>query len=290
MLKRLIVGFVAMPLIAGSAIAADLGGGQSNKDEAPAHQQEPYTWTGFHIGGHGGFSWNDAMANATGSSSQNFDCIDENLDGEFDTSSAQECDLTDDDTSNRNGTIVTLGDSFDVTNSFDLNSGVLGLHGGYRWQSGPWVFGVVGDWSKRWADDEASNTNTLFDGSLAEQNFDVSTRVKSDYLASVRAEVGYAVNRWLFTGSAGVGFTEYDIAVNVTDDDGDTDTITGGGNTKGLVLGAGVDYMLAKNFIVGIKGLHYFTGETFDLSSGSVTRTFDIDDTTVVRAEAGFKF
>jgi outer membrane immunogenic protein len=88
---------------------------------------------------------------------------------------------------------------------------------GYNWQKhGPWVFGIEGDVS--FVDDE-----------------------NSDYLASIRARAGYAMDNVLLYGTGGVAFFG-------SDSDGDS---------TGWAAGLGADYKITQNVSLGAETLYY---------------------------------
>ena len=66
--------------------------------------------------------------------------------------------------------------------SDNFNGGLLGGYAGYNYQAGAWVFGIEGDFNGVW-NDETFNVG----------GFDVD--IGTDYLASVRGRVGYAIDR-----------------------------------------------------------------------------------------------
>lgn len=116
-----------------------------------------------------------------------------------------------------------------------------GFHLGYNWQKhGPWVFGVEGDYS--FVDAE-----------------------NADYLASIRARVGYAFGNLLVYGTGGVGFIDHDFF----------------GDLVGWTAGLGVDYKLTQNISLGTETLYY----NFEEDSG-------VDDAEVwqVRARLNYHF
>jgi outer membrane immunogenic protein len=112
-----------------------------------------------------------------------------------------------------------------------------GVHIGYNWQSGARVFGVEGD---------------------------VSFADGVDYLASLRARLGYAMDSLLIYATAGVAFVGLeDKKLDVFYGDYHAGTWKVKGDDKiGAVVGAGVEYKLASNWSVGVEGLYYFFGDS----------------------------
>ena len=88
--------------------------------------------------------------------------------------------------------------------SDNFNGGLLGGYAGYNYQAGAWVFGIEGDFNGVW-NDETFNVG----------GFDVD--VGTDYLASVRGRVGYAIDRTLLFATAGVAFTQMSAEADIFD-------------------------------------------------------------------------
>lgn len=110
-----------------------------------------------------------------------------------------------------------------------------GVHIGHNWQQGSRVFGIEGDVS--FADD-------------------------FDYLATLRARLGYASGNYLLYATFGAAFAGLnDDALNFKtknksysfDDDHD--------QRLGFVVGGGVEYKLRSNWSLGLEGLYYGFGD-----------------------------
>jgi len=110
-----------------------------------------------------------------------------------------------------------------------------GIHVGYNWQKhGPWVFGIEGD--VNFVDDEGT-----------------------DYLASIRGRLGYAMGPTLLYATGGAAFLGLDSG------DDDEDAITG------FVVGGGLEHKIRENVSIGVEGLYYsFDGEDFGLNDEDV--------------------
>jgi outer membrane immunogenic protein len=110
------IGFVALGM-AGTAFAADLP--QREYAKAPvAMAVAVYDWTGFYIGGNGGYSWGRSRSDVSF----------------FNTVT---------------GVPIVLPPGSVVTNGFDMNGGIAGGQAGYNWQTSNWVLGLEADiqWS-----------------------------------------------------------------------------------------------------------------------------------------------
>jgi outer membrane immunogenic protein len=142
---------------------------------------------------------------------------------------------------------------------------------GCNYQTGSWVFGIEGDaHAQRWA-----SSSTLV-GAVQPFNFVAgdSFDLRSDWQASVRGRVGYAMDRNLIYVTGGVAFTEvransfYTAAfIGVTPvpalSIGDTKTLTG------ATFGAGFERAVTDNFTLGLEGRYTWYG-TERFNAGAV--------------------
>jgi outer membrane immunogenic protein len=137
-----------------------------------------------------------------------------------------------------------------------------GLHIGYNWQEETLVYGLEAD---------------------------VSFADQTDYLASVRARLGFAMDNFLIyatIGGAFVGFDKDGHDGPLFEDDDDSKV--------GLVVGGGVEYKLDSNLSVGVEGLYYAFGDTSNIlewekwcKEYKLTHKDD-DDLFVVRARLSY--
>ena len=124
----------------------------------------------------------------------------------------------------------------------DLNpdGGTVGGQVGYRWQSGPWVFGLEAQGN--WADLSGSTVNLL--GLPGD-----AVRSKMDAFGLFTGQVGYAWNNALLyvKGGAAVANQRFDIF----------DTLGGFAQAErtrwGGVVGVGLEYGFAPNWTAGIE-------------------------------------
>lgn len=137
-----------------------------------------------------------------------------------------------------------LSDGTDlVSDTFD--GGLFGGYAGYNWQSGAFVFGAEADINGVWNDETFP-----FQG--------VDVEVGTDYLASLRGRVGYAIDRTLLFATAGVAFTE--VSANTTIAGIDLDESE---NFTGWTIGAGAEYAFTNNWIGRAEYRYYdFGNET----------------------------
>lgn len=122
-------------------------------------------------------------------------------------------------------TASALAPGFATALSFDSESGFGGAQAGFNYQSGAIVFGVE-------ADVEALDASRGWIGANG------SGRIARDWQGSVRARLGYAMDRILVYGTGGAAFTEFDYRFVGTG--GLTDVSTQ--SRTGWNVGAGVNY------------------------------------------------
>jgi opacity protein-like surface antigen len=132
------------------------------------------------------------------------------------------------------------GGKFHVSNGNSDTAAVGGVHAGYLWQNGQFVFGPE------------------FDVDAAGWTIG-STHVDAEMNAKFRA--GFAVDRALFTGTIGYGHTWASNGGSKGDD-------------GGLVAGAGIDFAATDRVIVGADYLYHhidtFNPGTVDTDSHTV--------------------
>jgi outer membrane immunogenic protein len=133
--------------------------------------------------------------------------------------------------------------------SDSFNGGLLGGYAGYNWQTGAWMVGAEGDINKVWND----------------QTFDVgnegSIDVGSNYLASIRGRVGYAVDHALIFATAGVAFTDMDANATIFNNA----AVNASKSFTGWTVGGGVDYAFTNNWIGRLEYRYYdFSNDTID--------------------------
>lgn len=197
-------------------------------------------WTGFYVGGFAGY------VNTQGDNSERFD-FDTNLDGNFndtvrtgagaDAFSPGFCNGT------PNGNNAGAGCSSD-----NNNNGEVGLRAGYDWQSGPWVFGVVGDISKPGGEDAV----TAF--SVTPANY--SYRRQIDYLAAARLRVGYAMDRYLPYVTAGYANANVASSFSSSNTANSFTPSKRNASADGFQVGAGVETRVTSNISVGLEYMY----------------------------------
>lgn len=220
---------VAMVGGVNAASAADLSSqGGSYKDtpyEAPAA-----IWGGLYVGGHVGGLWNDGGDTSKWCRKKRHDNEEEvPVLAKTEVSYQPRC-----------------KDAYDwqevkhvkFSDEDDDVTFIGGVHIGYNWQSGDRVFGVEADAS-------------FGDG--------------VDYLASLRARLGYAMDNLLLYVTAGVAFAGFDNSTVVMSYYDHKKSLDFSGDSEvGAVVGVGGEYKLSSNWSIGVEGLYYFFGDGDD--------------------------
>jgi outer membrane immunogenic protein len=159
--------------------------------------------------------------------------------------------------------------------SFAINtSGFnLGAKIGYNYQfSGPWVVGIEGSFAGNWNDGRHLSDN------LGTEQYEVG----SNWNASVVARAGYAFDNLLVYGKAGLAVANFDKLAYVPDlGMRKSNTYTG------LALGAGIDYAITANWIVGVD----YTYTAFDNKNFVYNGPTSVKpSTSIINASLSYKF
>lgn len=176
----------------------------------------------------------------------------------------------------------TYDSSATVTNltGSDLNGAVVGGQIGYNWQSAQFLLGVEFD------------AMTLADGG---ENINVASTPAAvvgtdmNYLASVRARLGWAINNWLLFGSIGWGFSEFEFTQNVPSTGFSSKLRL---DDNGLAYGGGVEVMMSYGVSLRAEYLRYDLGASSPVSGGTVADPGDrvsFDNIDVARAALSIK-
>lgn len=153
---------------------------------------------------------------------------------------------------------------------FDTSGLQAGLVGGYNFQMGNVVAGLEID--SMWGDIDGSKTSGAVDADALH-----------DWLSSMRFRLGYSFGSWMLYGTAGLAFSDFDIAAGTP----------GFERTKsetlfGYAVGAGVDYALTPNLSLKADVLYYGFE---DVSVATPLGTLNADpDVTTFRAGVTYRF
>jgi len=202
-MTRLLLASVAVIALGTSSYAADLAARPYTK--APATAVALYNWTGFYIGGFGGYGWGGkARADNT----------------DFDD------------------------DGIDDTAAFPkMKGGFGGGTIGYNWQGfgSPFVFGL-----------EAEIAGSGIDLSFVDPADGSGASYKLNMFGSVTGRIGYAVNDMLLIYAKG-GYAWARTKLSVVDG---ADSFSSSATHSGYTIGAGLEYMMARNWSTKVEYLY----------------------------------
>jgi outer membrane immunogenic protein len=163
------------------------------------------------------------------------------------------------------------------------SGGTVGGQIGYRWQSGPVVFGVEAQGN--WAQLVGRNT------SVAALNAGFDNRSNLDAFGLFTGQVGYAWNNVLLYAKGGAAVTNTNYSDLITG----TGTVVGSANDTrwGGTVGAGLEYGFTPNWSAAVEYDHLFMGNGTDAltSSAGVFATDSIrQNVDLVTARLNYKF
>ncbi len=140
----------------------------------------------------------------------------------------------------------------------------VGVHAGYLHQRGNVVAGIEVQLDKLGLTGASSCPPPNV-------RFDCSTEAES--LESVRGRLGFARGRFLAYGTGGLAWEQVSHHVR---DANPAHSLTARGNSKGWVLGAGLEWLVAPNGSLGIEYLHYgFGRQNADLIEDATGNALD---------------
>jgi outer membrane immunogenic protein len=237
MMKKFLFGTLGFVALAAPAVAADL---PAQTYKAPPPMLAPmYYWTGFYIGGNGGYG---SSRNCWG--------------------------------------IVPVAGTIIPDGCNTASGGVIGGQIGYRWQTGPAVFGfeAQGDWASL-----RSSRVSLFDPTLTD-------RSKVDSFGLFTGQIGYAWNAALLYVKGGAAVTS-----NHFDQFNALGVVNFESTTRwGGTVGVGLEYGFAPNWSVGVEYDHLFMGtanNSFSVPAGAAAILNQISqDVDLVTLRVNYKF
>jgi outer membrane immunogenic protein len=164
----------------------------------------------------------------------------------------------------------------------DATGGTVGGQIGYRWQTGPIVFGVEAQGN--WADFTGDNVSLLFPGDR--------NHTKIDAFGLFTGQVGYSFNNVLLyvKGGAAVVDDKYSILAVP----GGALLASSNGSRWGGTVGVGAEYGFTPNWSVGLEYDHLFMGSqtnTFTTPAGGFAGSDNIrQDVDLFTARVNYKF
>lgn len=158
----------------------------------------------------------------------------------------------------------------------DLEGGMIGGLVGYDHSFGNGlVVGVAGDISWLGVDSQITNAGSAF-----------SQSISVDWLGTVRGRIGFEMGDALIYGTGGLAFGGVETSLNL---DGSGELGSDSATQIGWTVGAGVNYMLNDNLMLGIEYLYVDLGESkhdYGLAGNG-----DIDvHMNIIRGTVGFRF
>jgi outer membrane immunogenic protein len=242
---------VAMVVGAGAAQGADLARPIPTK-APPAAVAAPFSWTGGYVGLNGGVDWENTQTNYSYSS------IPAPAPPGFEDIFGPGGPLNVGGTSAVNSAIV----SGFLPVSLGKHSAAVGMFGaqwGYNYQIQQYVVGLEADLD--WVGGKKTTTFTAPANGII-TNTDTQT-AGLEWLGTVRARLGYAIDRNLLFVTGGLAYGEVKASSTGTGFDGfGTDTYSGSasGWRAGYAVGGGYEYAFTNNLTGKIEYLYYNLG------------------------------
>jgi outer membrane immunogenic protein len=262
-MKALAVAVSILAVGAVSASAADMA------VKAPVLKAEaPYNWTGWYVGGNVGYSWGSSDANYVQDP------------GVF------------------NGFGVNGVTGLALNRSLSPGSVIGGVQGGYDYQAGQWVFGVVADFDYR------SGKAQVATGALNTFGDSLSISANQEWLGTIRGRVGFTpASAWLIyaTGGFAYGRANYTVTQSFLVPPPILRVFSGSVNKPGWTVGAGTEYRFNRNWSVGVEYLYVDLGtDTMSVGPGSIaplpagtfpsTRVSFKDTSNIARVTLNYRF
>lgn len=139
--------------------------------------------------------------------------------------------------------------------------GMGGVQSGYNFQTGHYVFGVESD-----VQITGQSNNWQFSTTSGGVTATINTKQKVPGLFTLRGRAGYAVDKWLFYGTAGLAYGEVESVVTMTSPNLATTTANFEKSRGGWVAGAGVEAPLFSGWTAKFEYLY--------IDFGSINESF----------------
>lgn len=153
------------------------------------------------------------------------------------------------------------------SDEFDLDGRLFGLQAGYNFiEDNRYLFGIEGDWSSLGGRDFTTFSQSITTNG-EDFHFSHRSELELDWQASIRGRLGYVYDqKTMFFGTAGVAFLNVDWKETATVDDTQISQILVQNHSKsetltGFVIGAGAEYAVTENIILGIDYLYESFGD-----------------------------
>jgi outer membrane immunogenic protein len=215
MRKQMLCGVAAAAVIA--VINGPAAAADIVRKAPPAPLPPPCMWCGFYFGGHIGGAWSKTDTRGFNADGSNFT-------------------------------------SQNLRFSFKPSSLAVGLHAGYNWQSGSWVYGIEGDFTALPGHDKV--IDNIVDG----REVPKLHVVRLDWLASIRGRLGFAFDRSLIYATGGVAWVS---GRNNIFNSSSAQVLGKSRFTHvGWVAGGGWEWKYNQNLSFRIEGLYYGFNKT----------------------------
>jgi outer membrane immunogenic protein len=225
----------------------------------------PFSWTGFYVGGTAGAAWTKADTGLSAVNGPVALYIPADIPG-----------------------LNALGSP-----SLSATSAIVGGKAGYNQQWGSFVAGIEGDISWLHFNKTAATAGSPFltfpIGTAA-----FSTSVSTNWLATIRPRLGYAVDKALFyaTGGVAIGDVKYSntyLGFSPLGFGIESEAASVSQMRVGWTVGAGIDYAITPHWVVSGEYLHVDLGSVSTsglvTTGGSPTATFNVS--TKLRSDIG---
>jgi opacity protein-like surface antigen len=233
--------------------------------KAPAYTPPPsiYSWTGFYIGGHVGYSW-----------------------GSVDTDTAR--------IGPPNPPFLATPLIFSFGRDLNPTGGLAGVQAGYNFQVARVVYGVEADLSWTGQRDSFNFASTRFDPTTAEDfSYQETLSAKLRYMGTVRGRIGYAFGEFLPYVTGGFAWGRMTVDLNSTLRQSPTPvTASFSGSDAhtlfGWTLGAGFEYAFAEHWSAKAEYLFVDLGEKTYFAGIPGSGSFGMQDH-IVRIGVNFR-
>ncbi|WBL79946.1 outer membrane beta-barrel protein [Bradyrhizobium xenonodulans] len=263
------LGFSRLAVLAAMGGMASVTAASAADMRAPIYKAPPaiapFSWTGFYIGGTAGAGWTKAdtgLSAVNGAAPLYFPA---DIPG-----------------------LTAIGSP-----GLSATNAIVGAKAGYNQQWGSFVAGIEGDISwfhfARTAATSGSPFLTFPAGTAA-----FSTSVSTNWLATIRPRVGYAVDKALFyaTGGVAIGDVRYSnnyVGFSPLGAGFEFEAATVSQTRVGWTVGAGIDYAITPHWIVSGEYLHVDLGSVSTsalvTTGNAATATFNVS--TKLRSDIG---
>ncbi|MCP8940102.1 porin family protein [Alsobacter sp. SYSU M60028] len=165
--------------------------------------------------------------------------------------------------------------------SLDNDGFTAGVQVGYNYQINQFVLGVEAD--ANWV--EGSDKRTVLGPTLTAYGTS-----KVEWLSTIRARLGFAVNNFLIYGTGGFAFGQGKATLTIADAEGTQWSGSQSGTRTGWTLGAGVEYAFTRNWTARVEYLYYDLGDkTFYAPQSTAAVKADFNGN-IIRAGVNYKF